>query len=216
MRTNQDHEAHIRNYWNQLFGEDNNLKKQAKENSSLLKLQGISVSSMEAQIISFLIRQLRCKKFVEIGTLTGYSALWILEALPSDGRLWTFEKDPQHAALASQVLNHDTRVEIVIGDAKIELEKLKSRGPFDGIFIDGNKAAYPDYLAWAEQHIRVGGIIIADNIFLGGSVYGESDERFSDKQVQAMKKFNQRLADSHFYDSIFLPTAEGLFVAVKK
>ena len=103
-----------------------------------------------------------------------------------------------------------------MGDAREELEKLNSLGPFDGVFIDGNKAAYGDYLAWAEQNLRVGGVILADNIFLSGSVWGEStQQKFSDKQIRVMQEFNNRLSDPTKFQSAVVPTFEGLFVAIK-
>lgn len=199
----------------------------ARESSDKLNKTGISLGLTEARLVAFLIRQNKCQKFVEIGTLTGASALWILQALPSDGRLWTLEKDPAHAAAAREVLKCDARATILEGDARETLKILSSEGPFDGIFIDGNKAAYGDYLAWAEANVRAGGLIIADNVFLSGAVFASTDKpetpdsspqkaKFSFKQIEVMRAFNRRLADSSLYDSTLVPTPEGLLVAVKK
>lgn len=216
MRKNEELEQKLQDYYEQLFGLEDQFKIAARKASDSLNLSKISLSMVEASVMAFLIRQHQCQKFVEIGTLTGYSALWILGALPENGKLWTFEKDPKHALLARNVLQHDQRVSIHEGDAQQNLMKIENEGPFDGIFIDGNKAAYPDYLAWSEKNLKSGGLVIADNIFLGGSVYGQQDPRFSEKQVAAMRKFNARLADSKVFCSTFIPTSEGLMVGIKR
>ncbi len=191
----------------------------ARESSDQFHKTGISLGLTEARLVSFLIRQHRCKKFVEIGTLTGASALWILQALPLDGKLWTLEKDPAHAGAARSVLGNDPRAIVLEGDARETLKALSAEGLFDGIFIDGNKAAYGDYLAWAESHVRPGGLIVADNVFLSGAVFAQPSQeksKFSPKQVEVMRAFNRRLADTKFFDSTLVPTPEGLLVAVKK
>jgi predicted O-methyltransferase YrrM len=162
-----------------------------------------------------------CRKFVEIGTLTGLSAQYIHDALPAGGELWTLEKSPEHAAKASEVFakldQSSKKIHLVIGDAREELPKLSVQGPFDGVFIDGNKAAYLDYLLWAEKNVRAGGLILADNIFLSGAVWGEATrQKFSDKQIKVMQDFNQRLANPDLYTGAVIPTFEGLYIAIKK
>lgn len=191
----------------------------------------ISLSENEARILSTLVASHNCKNFVEIGTLTGYSALWILHALVDGGELFTFEKNDAHAKAALEVFVKvhllseagkpgfkGKRIHLYEGDAEETLKVIEDKGPFDGIFIDGNKSAYPLYLDWAEANLKKGGIIIADNVFLGGSVWGattESSQRFGPSQVAAMQSFNQRLADRRKYTSAIFPTGEGLFFAVK-
>ncbi len=193
------------------------LWREAREASDRLQKTGISLGLVESQMISFLIRQHHCKKFVEIGTLTGASALWILQALPQDGKLWTLEKDFKHAEVAKAILSTDPRATVVEGDARETLRTLESHGPFDGVLIDGNKAAYGDYLEWAEKNLKPGGLVIADNVFLGGSVLEhDPNSHFSDKQVEIMRKFNRRLADPQVFDFCLVPTSEGLMVAVKR
>lgn len=193
----------------------------ARQASDQLNKTAISLSHLESRLMSFLIAQNRCRKFIEIGTLTGASALWILQALPADGKLWTLEKDPAHAAAARQVLADDARAIVIEGDARETLKLLVDQGPFDGIFIDGNKAAYGDYLTWAEENLSPGGLVLADNVFLGGAVLMEQDGvklmplRFSDKQVQIMREFNSRLANPTHYRSALIPTSEGLIAAVR-
>lgn len=197
------------------------LKQQSRLAAQSLGLARISVSAFEGQIISTLLKLHQSRKCVEVGTLTGLSAQYIFDSLPAGGQLWTFEKSPEHAAhcarIFAQLQQQDKKIHLLVGDAKEELEKINSEGPFDAIFIDGNKAAYSDYLAWAERNIRKGGLIMADNIFLSGKVWGgEASQKFNEKQIQVMQNFNRRLADPQFYDGAILPTLEGLFVAIKK
>jgi predicted O-methyltransferase YrrM len=207
----------VENYVEQISGPPPEGWLEARKGSDLLQKTPISLGFVESQVISFLIRQHQCKRFVEVGSLTGASALWILKAMPVEGKLWTLEKDPKHAEIAKKILASDSRATVVEGDARETLRAIESEGPFDGIFIDGNKAAYGDYLDWAEMNLISGGLIIADNVFLGGSVFEDiKNSQFSEKQVNVMKLFNQRLANEEIFHFCLIPTAEGLMVAIKK
>lgn len=211
---------HREEYVNALLAEESSLKKLAREYAESLGLARISVAPSEAQLIKTLVQMNNCKKFVEIGTLTGLSAQYIFEGLVEGGELWTLEKDPRRGekaqAVFDQVDQTRKKIHLVLGDAREELEKLNSLGPFDGVFIDGNKAAYGDYLAWAERNLRSGGLVLADNIFLSGSVCGEqTQQKFSDKQIRVMQEFNKKLSDPSKFKSAVIPTFEGLFVALK-
>jgi predicted O-methyltransferase YrrM len=185
-----------------------------------LGLGRISLSPSEGQLLSFMIRRHQCRKFVEIGTLTGLSAQFILECMDGAGLLWTLEKTEAHAAKAREALAlhpWGDKASVVVGDARVTLETVASEAPFDGVFIDGNKAAYGDYLAWAEKNVRVGGLIVADNVFLSGAVWGEStQQKFSEKQIGVLQAFNKRLSDPECYDSVIAPTPEGMTFAIKK
>ena len=211
-----------KNYLQNLFADEASpLFAKARESSDELGKTPISISAVEGRLISTLIRSHGCKKFVEIGTLTGYSALWIASSLAPGGKLWTFEKDKKHAAHAKQVLSQYQKqhpgidLQVVEGDAMATLASIESEGPFDGIFIDGNKSAYVDYLNWAEKNLAPGALILADNIFLGGSVFSGNMAQYSKKQIAIMRTFNDRLADSKNYVSCIIPTEEGLFCAIK-
>lgn len=185
-----------------------------------LGLGKISLSPSEGQLLAFLVRLQKCRKFVEIGTLTGLSAQYLLEGMEGQGDLWTLEKSELHAQKAQEALaGHafGSRAQVIVGDARVTLAGLEAQSPFDGVFIDGNKAAYMDYLTWAEKNLCPGGLIIADNVFLSGAVWGESpQQKFNEKQIRVMREFNARLSDPNLYDSALVPTHEGLFVALKK
>ncbi len=208
-------------YLDSLFSVENENKKLSRQFAEELGLARISISAPEAALISLMVKMHACKKFVEIGTLTGLSAQYIFDAMPKGGELWTLEKDPRHGEKARQVFTNldqnDKKIHLVLGDAREELTKLSDLGPFDGIFIDGNKAAYLDYLLWAEKNLRPGGLVLGDNIFLSGSVWGDSTaQKFSEKQIRILREFNERLANPDLYESAIAPTAEGLFIALKR
>lgn len=206
-------------YIAETFGHETPALKFAREKTIELNKTFMSVSAVEGSLISFLLRLSGAKRVVEVGTLTGYSALWMAQALPKDGRLWTLEMDPRHIEAATEVFKNagDSRITLVPGRAEENLEMLKKEAPFDAIFIDANKLAYPKYLDWAESNLKRGGLILADNTFCGGQVYGEPyDETFSEKQGRVMNEFNQRLADHNRYHSTLIPTVEGLTAAVMK
>lgn len=206
-------------YIEKLAPGETELMLKARENSDQLGLGGISISSTEAQIIKFHLTAVQPRRIVEIGTLTGLSALHILEVLPEDGLLFTLEKSVQHATLAQEVLAPEInrkRCEIIVGDAQENLKELSSKGPFDAIFVDGNKAAYLDYFNWAVENTRPGGLIFVDNIFLAGAVWGdETKQRFNPKQIGVVHQMNQ-LAFSHpQLRSVIIPTEEGLLISQK-
>jgi predicted O-methyltransferase YrrM len=208
-------------YIESLASEEALSKQKSRAFAEELGLGKICLSPAEGHLLSFLVRGHQCRKFVEIGTLTGLSAQYILEGLGAKGELWSLEKTELHAQKAREALAEHSlgkNVHIIVGDARITLGSLNVSGPFDGVFIDGNKAAYGDYLTWAEANVRLGGLIIADNVFLNGAVWGDNEgqsQKFSDKQVKVLQAFNKRLSDPALYDSVLLPTKEGLLVAVK-
>lgn len=184
------------------------------------KLAPISIGAEEGKLLQLFIRLAGVKKIVEIGSLCGYSALWMAEALPADGVLHTIEKSPEHAALIRQTTAHDSRIFLHEGDAKTVLSSLSAQAPFDMVFIDADKSAYPFYLEWAEKNLRSGGLIIGDNTLLFGHVWSDTppqgDRTPSKSAWQAMRQFNQQLADSDRFESVLIPTAEGLTVAIKR
>lgn len=206
-------------YIENLMGTESELKKSARANSEKLGLDAISLSPVEAKILSFFVEQTQAKKIVEIGTLTGLSALYLLEQANTDAFLWTLEKSPEHAQLAESVLQKyilKKQCEILVGDAREKLHELTAKAPFDLIFIDGNKAAYLDYFNWAEQNIKVGGLILLDNVFLAGAVWGDqTQQKFNDKQVKTLQSVNEKAFHSAHLNSMLLPTEEGLLICKK-
>lgn len=206
-------------YIEKLIPSETELMQQARLNSEKINLGMISITATEAQLIKFHLLSIQARKVLEIGTLTGLSALHILQCLPADGLLITLEKSVEHAELARQVLSFEVkknRCQIVVGDAQEKLADLKSETPFDAIFIDGNKSAYLDYFKWAIENVRSGGMIFVDNVFLAGAVWGdETKQRFSAKQIETLQKMNQLAFSTSNLASMIIPTEEGLLISRK-
>jgi predicted O-methyltransferase YrrM len=136
------------------------------------------------------------RTILEIGTLGGYSTIWLARALPRDGRLITLEANPKHAEVARTNIAHaglSDLVDLRLGLALSTLPQIATEGnsPFDLIFIDADKPNNPDYLIWALKLSRRGSLIIADNVVRNGAVV---DATSSDPNVQGVRRFNELLA----------------------
>jgi len=179
----------------------------------------IQVGPEEGKMLQLFIGLYGVKTVVEIGTLAGYSAIWMARALPADGHLYTVNKDPQHIALAKKFFalsDVADRITMIEGDARKMLPTINDQGPFDMAFIDADKIHYNEYLDWAEENVRTGGLIVADNTLLFDLVASDTvPENIAPTTYHAMRRFNERLADPERYFSIMFPTKEGLSVAVK-
>lgn len=137
----------------------------------------------------------RAQRVLEIGTLGGYSTIWMARELPEDGELLTLEADPHHAAVARENLRLagvDKQVTLREGPALQTLESLGDRPPFDLIFIDADKPSNPDYLRWALRYSRAGTLIIGDNVVRDGEVANPHSE---DDRVQGVRRFIEMMAD---------------------
>ena len=139
-------------------------------------LPQIAVSPAQGKLLMLLARSMGARNILEIGTLGGYSTIWLARALPPDGRLITLEYSPMHAEVARGNIARAglaDRVEVRVGRAADSLPQLaaEGRGPFDLIFIDADKPGYVEYLHWSLRLSRPGTLIIADNVVRGGDVH---------------------------------------------
>jgi len=170
----------------------------------------IQLGPAEGRLLELLLRLTNATKVVEIGTLAGYSALWMARALPPGGHLWTIESDPKHAGVAAEVIGEagfGDRVTIIRDDASAILPKLSDSGPFCAVFLDADKGRYDVYGRWATENLRPGGLLIGDNAYLFGRLLDDSDE------ARAMRRFHEEMSSS--YRSVCLPTPDGLAVGVR-
>jgi len=144
-------------------------------------LPAISVSAAQGKLLQVLAQLHGAKRILEIGTLGGYSTIWMARALPTDGRLVSLEIDPKHAEVAAASLQRAgvaDKVEIRLGPAIDTLPKLaeEGAGPFDLVFIDADKASNAEYFDWAVKLSRRGTMIIVDNVVRNGGVLEAASE----------------------------------------
>lgn len=168
----------------------------ALDTSAAAGLPPHNVSPNQGKLLLLLAQLQGARIILEIGTLGGYSTIWLARALPPDGRLITLEADPKHAQVALANITRAGLAEIVelrLGRALSTLEQLATEGsgPFDLIFIDADKPSNPDYLAWALKLSRRGSLIIADNVVRDGEVVNAASE---DPSIQGVRRFNELLA----------------------
>ena len=168
----------------------------AIEASTVAGLPAISVSPCQGKLLFLLARVMGARRILEIGTLGGYSTIWLARALPPDGRLITLEVNAGHAEVARSNFARAGLADVIelrLGSALDLLPALVAQGvgPFDMIFIDADKPGYPDYLAWAVRLSRRGSLIVADNVVKEGTVLDADSE---DPVVQGIRRFNAALA----------------------
>ncbi len=158
-------------------------------------LPPIHVAANQGKLLSILAQSIGARAILEIGTLGGYSSIWLARSLPAGGRLITLEIDPEHARIARDNIARaglSSVVDIRLGRAVDSLAKLaaEGEGPFDFVFIDADKPSNTDYFNWALKLTRPGSLIIIDNVIRNGAVI---DAHSTDAAVQGVRKFNQAL-----------------------
>jgi len=181
----------------------------------------ISVSPTEGKLLHLLALLCNAGRILEIGTLAGYSTIWMARALRAGGRLITIEANPAHAEVARQNLERAglaDAVSVRVGRALEVLPELvaEGQGPFDMIFIDADKAPYAEYLQWALRLARPGTLILADNVVRGGDVVNENA---TDADTAGIRRFNEALAAHAGVSSIVLQSVgtrghDGMALAV--
>ncbi|MEP7356033.1 MAG: O-methyltransferase [Anaerolineales bacterium] len=177
-------------------------------------LPQITIKPEEGRFLQFLVCANGASQVVEIGTLGGYSGIWLARGLPTDGRLITLEKEPKHADVAREhfaLAGLADKVDLRQGDAHDLLPALGAEGPFDFCFIDADKQGYGYYLDWALQNIRPGGLITAHNAFRAGAVLDAADHT---PDTEALRAFNLRFAREPRLLSTIYPAGDGLLMGV--
>ncbi|ANC34240.1 Putative O-methyltransferase/MSMEI_4947 [Anaplasma phagocytophilum] len=205
-------------YLNKLFAVDTEGALKAHKTAPS-ELRMAQLGTVEGQMLQLLIRMAGIHSIVEVGTCVGFSAICMAHALPSKGHIYTIEKDYENVVTANQNIVNcklEDKITVLHGEALEQLDTLKEMAPFDMIFIDANKSSYLAYLNWAKMYIRKGGLIVADNTFLFGSVFDEHPtEKVSSNAHASMRAFNDELANKEKYLSTIIPTSEGMMVSMK-
>ena len=159
-------------------------------------MPAISVTPTLGKLLYILARMVGARRILEVGTLGGYSTIWLARAVPARGQVVSLEIDAGNAAVAAASLQRAgvaDRVDIRIGRAVDTLAALEVAGvePFDLVFIDADKQSNPEYLAWALRLTHVGSVIIVDNVVRGGAV---ADSTTTDPSILGIRRMNELIA----------------------
>ena len=206
----------LESYVTKVFHPEDDILKEIRERAARNGLPDIHVGWMDGLHLEVLARSIGARKIVEIGTLAGFSGVCLARALPPGGRLYTFEFEPKHAEIARESFHKaglSDRVEVFVGPAIQNLEKVERDGPFDIVFLDADKPSYPAYFDWALKNLRKGGVLLADNTFAMGEIPSVNSQ--SSPRVKAIHEFNQRCATDPRLRSTILPTSDGLTFSVR-
>jgi caffeoyl-CoA O-methyltransferase len=179
----------------QMFAPEDVVLQQCLATAKDAGLPEIQISPIQGKFLQFLAVACNAQKILEIGSLAGYSGIWLARALPPDGHLITLEMNPEHAEIARNsfakagITDH---TEVRVGKALDLLPHMESEGPFDLVFIDADKAPSPQYLEWALRLTRPGSIIIIDNsIRRGKALYQEEAQ---DVRTAGMAEYNKQVS----------------------
>ncbi|MCX4786726.1 MULTISPECIES: O-methyltransferase [unclassified Streptomyces] len=211
----------VDDYFNGLLVGSDEALDAAVEASDKAGLPAIQVAANQGKLLHLLARLQGARTVLEIGTLGGYSTIWLARALPEGGKLVTLESDPECAEVARGNIERAGLAEVVeirVGRALDTLPELAEEGygPFDVVFIDADKPSNPDYLAWSLKLTRPGSLIIADNVVRDGEVVdGASD----DPKVQGVRRFTELVAAEPTLTATALQTVgskghDGLMMAL--
>jgi predicted O-methyltransferase YrrM len=171
-------------------------------------LPPINVAPNQGKLLGLLARMRGARRILEVGTLGGYSTIWLARALPKDGHLVTLEANATHAAVARANMERaglESLVEVRLGPASETLAQLvhEKVEPFDFVFIDADKAGYPDYFAWSMKLTHPGSVIVADNVVRDGAV---ADSTTTDPLVAGVRAFNDLVAAEPRADATAIQT----------
>jgi predicted O-methyltransferase YrrM len=211
----------IDRYIEELFAPNDAALEAALADSRAAGLPTINVSPNEGKLLHVLATLARPKRILELGTLGGYSTIWLARALQPGGRMISLEYSEKHAQVARANIARAglaEQVEVRVGPALESLQRLADERaePFDVLFIDADKRPYPEYLEWALRLTHPGSLIMADNVVRQGRVLDPG----ADEDMQAIRRFNAALAANPGLAAIVLPLVredvDGIAVAVVK
>jgi predicted O-methyltransferase YrrM len=186
-------------------------------------IPAISVSANQGKFLQLMAMLCRANRILELGTLAGYSTIWMARALPDNGKLITLEVDPHHAAVAKRNIENaglSEKVDLRLGKALDILPQMIEAGeaPFDMIFIDADKPPYPEYFNYALQLSHSGTLIICDNVIREGKVL---DPGSTDERVYGVRRLNEMLSKNDKVTATIIQTVgakehDGMAIALVK
>jgi len=203
----------LQRYVTELFAVEDPILAAIRARHAAAELPPIHISPDEGKLLHLLLLAIQASTVLEIGSLGGYSGVWLARALPAQGRLTTIEKDPRHARIARQAFAEaglDARVRLIEGAA---LEILPTLTPgFDAVFVDADKEPLAQYFEWSMRLLRPGGLLLCDNAFFHGAAIDPQDRSGAAEGVRA---FNRLAANDPRLVATIVPVRDGLVVGVK-
>lgn len=202
-------------YTEALFAQEDELQREIRGEVVRRGFERMQVSAAEGKLLHMLCLTADARRVLEVGTLLGYSAIWMARALPPGGELITLEIDAERAQVARRFIERARLGGIVRVRVGAALALLRDMGPaasFDVFFIDADKENYVAYMEEATRLLRPKGILLADNAFWSGRVL---DPEAGDADTRAIQEFNRRLAANPRYASTIIPVRDGLAMGVK-
>lgn len=206
-------EPRLQRYVEELFAVEDAVLARVRARHAEAGLPNIHISPDEGKLLHVLLRAAGARTVLEIGSLGGYSGIWLARALPPDGRLTTIEKDPRHAAIARAAFADaglTGQVRLLEGDARDVLRSLKTG--FDAVFVDADKEPLAEYFEASVRLLRSGGLLLCDNAFFHGAVVDQSDHSAA---AQGVRAFNQLAATDPRVVSAVAPIRDGVVIGVK-
>lgn len=213
----------VDHYISQLVGGEDDVLRDTLQSIRDSNIPSISVSANQGKFLQVLAKACNARKILEIGTLAGYSTIWMARALPEDGKLITLEYEPLHARVARanfEKAGLSNKIDVRVGKGIELLPELvaANTGPFDMIFIDADKPPYTEYFQWSLKLARPGTLIVVDNVIREGKVL-EGDT--TDEIVAGVQRFNTFLAQCQAVTATIIQTVgskmhDGMALAVVK
>jgi len=188
-----------------------------RDETSLLEMARMQISAEQGQFMALLLKLMGAKRYLEVGTFTGYSALVSALAMP-DGEVFALDISEEWTGIARRYWEEAgvaDRVHLRLGDAKVTLKNLLSteKGTFDFIFIDADKVGYQTYIEAAYSLLRSGGLLTLDNVLWGGAVVDEEDNT---EDTVALRAVNEAMRIDKRFDISLVPIGDGLTLARKR
>ena len=213
----------IDHYISQMLAPEDEVLQETIKSLDTAEMPQISVTANQGKFLQVIALMCNAKRVLELGTLAGYSTIWLARSLPEDGKIVTIEFDPRHANVAKQNIKNAgllDKVDIRVGkamDIMLEIKEAKEE-PFDLIFIDADKPPYTEYFEMALSLSHPGTVIICDNVIREGKVL---DENSTDDRVIGVQRFNKLLASNKNVTATILQTVgvkeyDGMAIAVVK
>ncbi len=192
--------------------------RELREETSQLEMARMQIAPEQGQFMALLLKLTGARRYLEVGTFTGYSALVCALAMPGDAQLYALDISEEWTAIARrywQQAGVAERINLKLGSAAETMQSMlpEEQNSFDAIFIDADKTGYAAYIQYGFELLRPGGLLMLDNVLWGGSVIDPSAD---DEDTVAIRRVNEAMAADDRFDISLVPIGDGLTLAVKR